>query len=119
MNSTSRCKGVLDKECRHGHPWPMCVCSLPGTRCQHSLSNTRSHGGRILGVGVAGAGGGNLLSKGARLGVQAGFTLIEVMVSMAIMVFISLAIYQAMTETYKLREVLSVEGDFYNSIRLA
>ncbi len=49
----------------------------------------------------------------------AGFTLIEVMIAMIILVFISLGIYQATTETYHLREVLSAEGEFYNSIRMA
>jgi general secretion pathway protein J len=48
-----------------------------------------------------------------------GFTLLEVLIAMAILVFISFAIYQATTETYKLRDVLSTEGNFYNSIRLA
>ena len=38
---------------------------------------------------------------------------------MVIMAFISLGIIQATTETFKLRDVLSVEGDFYNAIRLA
>jgi prepilin-type N-terminal cleavage/methylation domain-containing protein len=49
----------------------------------------------------------------------AGFTLLEVIISMAILVFISFGIYQATTETYRLREILSQEGDFYNGIRLA
>ncbi len=48
-----------------------------------------------------------------------GFTLLEVLISMAILVFISFAIYQATTETYKLRDILSLEGNFYNSIRLS
>lgn len=48
-----------------------------------------------------------------------GFTLIEVLIAMAIMAFISLGIYQATVETYKLRDSLSVEGAFYNTIRLA
>lgn len=47
-----------------------------------------------------------------------GFTLLEVLISMAILVFIAMAIYQATTETYKLRESLSTEGNFYNSLRL-
>jgi prepilin-type N-terminal cleavage/methylation domain-containing protein len=49
---------------------------------------------------------------------SSGFTLLEVLIAMAILVFISFAIYQATTETYKLRDVLSIEGNFYNSIRL-
>ncbi len=38
---------------------------------------------------------------------------------MAILVFISLGIYQVTLETYKLRDVLGAEGAFYNTIRLA
>ena len=48
-----------------------------------------------------------------------GFTLLEVLIAMVILSFISLAIYQATVETFKLREVLSNEGDFHNGIRLA
>jgi prepilin-type N-terminal cleavage/methylation domain-containing protein len=49
----------------------------------------------------------------------AGFTLIEVLISIVILTFISLGIYQSTTETFHLREILSNEGDFYNSIRLS
>jgi hypothetical protein len=38
---------------------------------------------------------------------------------MTILVFISFAIFQATTETYKLRDSLSREGNFYNEIRLS
>jgi len=38
---------------------------------------------------------------------------------MAILVFISFAIYQAVVESYKLRVVLGDEGDFNNAIRLS
>ncbi|MCM2278701.1 MAG: prepilin-type N-terminal cleavage/methylation domain-containing protein [Oligoflexia bacterium] len=48
-----------------------------------------------------------------------GFTLLEVLIAMAILVFISLGIYQATVETYRLRDILSNEGDFYNQIRLS
>jgi prepilin-type N-terminal cleavage/methylation domain-containing protein len=48
-----------------------------------------------------------------------GFTLLEVLISMFLLVVISFATYQATTETFKLRDVLSTEGEFYNSIRLA
>ncbi len=48
-----------------------------------------------------------------------GFTLIEVLIAMAILVFISFGIYQATIETYRLRDVLATEGAFYNTIRLA
>ncbi len=36
-----------------------------------------------------------------------------------ILTFIALGIYQATTQTFRLREVLSVEGDFYNGIHLS
>lgn len=48
-----------------------------------------------------------------------GFTLLEILIAMSILAFISLGIYQATTQTFKLRDVLSVEGDFYNEIRMA
>lgn len=50
---------------------------------------------------------------------NSGFTLIEVMIAMAILAFISFGSYLATIETYKLRDSLSTEGDFYNSIRLS
>jgi general secretion pathway protein J len=50
---------------------------------------------------------------------DSGFTLIEVMISLVILCFISMGIYQATTEAYHLRDVLSTEGEFYNSIRMA
>ncbi len=50
---------------------------------------------------------------------QKGFTLLEVLIAMAVLVFISFSIYQATIETYKLRDILTTEGDFYNGIRLA
>ena len=49
---------------------------------------------------------------------QKGFTLLEVLISIVIMAFISLGIYQATTESYKLREELVSDSDFYNEIRL-
>jgi prepilin-type N-terminal cleavage/methylation domain-containing protein len=54
-----------------------------------------------------------------RINTAAGFTLIEVLISIVILTFISLGIYQSTTETFHLREILSNEGDFYNSIRLS
>ncbi|MGK5085126.1 prepilin-type N-terminal cleavage/methylation domain-containing protein, partial [Bdellovibrionota bacterium FG-1] len=48
-----------------------------------------------------------------------GFTLIELMISVVILTFISLGIYQLTVETYHLRDVLSAEGEFYNSVRMA
>jgi prepilin-type N-terminal cleavage/methylation domain-containing protein len=50
---------------------------------------------------------------------ESGFTLLEVMISMFIIVFIGIAIYQMVTKTFELRDVLSNEGDFYNGIRLS
>ncbi len=50
---------------------------------------------------------------------QAGFTLIEVLIAFMILVFISFAIYQLTTNTFRLRSNLSDEGDFYNEIRLS
>jgi prepilin-type N-terminal cleavage/methylation domain-containing protein len=48
-----------------------------------------------------------------------GFTLLEVLIAMALLVVISFAIYQATTETFRLRDVIMNEGEFYNGIRLA
>jgi prepilin-type N-terminal cleavage/methylation domain-containing protein len=50
---------------------------------------------------------------------EAGFTLIEVLISVVVLTFISLGIYQLTTQTFRLRDSLSIEGEFYNSIRLA
>ena len=48
-----------------------------------------------------------------------GFTLLEVLISIFILVIISLSIYQLTTETFRLRDSLMNEGDFYNGIRLS
>ncbi len=53
-----------------------------------------------------------ILSKG-------GFTLIEVLISITLLIIISLSIYQATTQTYRYRDTLIREGDFYNGIRLS
>lgn len=50
---------------------------------------------------------------------QAGFTLLEVLISMVILTFISLAIYEATTQTFRLRDTLSGEGEFYNGVRMS
>jgi prepilin-type N-terminal cleavage/methylation domain-containing protein len=50
---------------------------------------------------------------------DSGFTLLEVLISITLLVMIGLSIYQATTETYRLRDVLMHEGDFYNGIRLS
>jgi general secretion pathway protein J len=59
--------------------------------------------------------------RGSRRGPagSAGFTILEVLISMAVMIMIAFAIYQATTETYRIRDVLQNEGDFYNGIRMA
>lgn len=49
----------------------------------------------------------------------AGFSLLEVLIVMAILVFISFGIYQAITQTFRLRASLTAEGNFYNSLRLS
>lgn len=54
-----------------------------------------------------------------RAQTHSGFTLIEVLISMFLLVLISFSTYQATTQTFKLRESLSTEGEFYNNIRLA
>ncbi len=58
-------------------------------------------------------------SKKRIIANAAGFTLLEVLIVMAILAFISLGIYNATTETFKLRDSISAEADFYNNIRLA
>jgi len=50
---------------------------------------------------------------------KSGFTLIEVLIAMTLLTFISFAIFQSIRQSFKVREILSTEGDFYNSIRLA
>jgi len=50
---------------------------------------------------------------------QKGFTFLEVIIVIAIMSFIALGLFQITTKSFQLREVLSVEGEFYNQIRLA
>lgn len=58
----------------------------------------------------------NFLNKNSS---ESGFTLLEVLISMSVLVMISFGIYQATTETYKLRDSLSIEGNFYNAITLS
>jgi prepilin-type N-terminal cleavage/methylation domain-containing protein len=48
-----------------------------------------------------------------------GFTLIELMIAMVILTFISVGIYQATTRTFDLKVTLGSRGEFYNEIRLA
>ncbi len=48
-----------------------------------------------------------------------GFTLVEVMIAIVLLVMISVAIYQATTQTFRYRARAIGEGDFYGGIRLA
>ncbi|MFZ9595083.1 MAG: prepilin-type N-terminal cleavage/methylation domain-containing protein [Bdellovibrionia bacterium] len=48
-----------------------------------------------------------------------GFTLLEVLISMAILAFICFGIFQATTQTYQLRDSLSAEADLNNEVVLA
>lgn len=50
---------------------------------------------------------------------ESGFTILELLISIALLVIISFSIYQATTETYKLRDVLQNEGEFHNGVRMA
>jgi prepilin-type N-terminal cleavage/methylation domain-containing protein len=57
--------------------------------------------------------------QSAQAAGPAGFTLIEVVIVLVILTFISIGIYQMTTETFKLRDELAAEGEFYNSIRMS
>lgn len=48
-----------------------------------------------------------------------GFTLVEMMIAIVLLVMISVAIYQATTQTFRYRARAISEGDFYGGIRLA
>lgn len=48
-----------------------------------------------------------------------GFTLIEVVIAIALMAFISIGVFQALNSTYRTRDTLQSEGDFYSAIRVA
>ena len=50
---------------------------------------------------------------------HSGFTLLELLISMAIMVLISYSTYLATIQTFRLRDSLSQEAHFYNVIQLA
>jgi prepilin-type N-terminal cleavage/methylation domain-containing protein len=50
---------------------------------------------------------------------RAGFTVLEVLISIVLLAFIALGIYNTTTSTYKLRDTLANEADFYNGIRMA
>jgi prepilin-type N-terminal cleavage/methylation domain-containing protein len=59
------------------------------------------------------------LSHANPLRSDRGFTLLEILIVMAILAFISMGIFTATGQTFKLREDLQTEGEFYNSIRIA
>ncbi|HTL11613.1 MAG TPA: prepilin-type N-terminal cleavage/methylation domain-containing protein, partial [Bdellovibrionota bacterium] len=54
-----------------------------------------------------------------KLGGQDGFTLLEVLISFALLLFITLIVYQKIGQSYKLRDKFVNEGDFHNSIAAA
>lgn len=60
----------------------------------------------------------SILNRKSKLGSE-GFTLIEVMIAIVLLVMISVAIYQATTQTFRYRARIINEGDFYGGIRLA
>lgn len=47
-----------------------------------------------------------------------GFTLIEMLIAMFILSFIAMAVYNNTVQTYKIRDSVENEGDFYNSLRV-
>lgn len=50
--------------------------------------------------------------------LTSGFTLIEMMIAMTILAFIALAVYNNTVQTYKLRDNVEQEGDFFNALRV-
>ncbi len=50
---------------------------------------------------------------------EEGFTLVEVMIAIVLLVMISLAIYQSTTQTFRYRAKIISEGDFHAAIRLS
>jgi prepilin-type N-terminal cleavage/methylation domain-containing protein len=55
----------------------------------------------------------------SRIADPRGFTLLEVLIAIVLLIFISLAIFQATTGAYRLRDNLMHDGDFQNGLRLA
>ncbi len=52
-------------------------------------------------------------------GDRSGFTLMELVIAIFVLMLMSVGIFQAIWETFRLRDTLLVEGDFYNAIRLS
>ena len=50
---------------------------------------------------------------------QSGFTIIELMISLVILSFIALGIYNNTSQSFILRDNVEQDGDFYNSIRVS
>jgi prepilin-type N-terminal cleavage/methylation domain-containing protein len=48
-----------------------------------------------------------------------GFSILEVMIAITIMAFITVGIYQVTAQTYKLRDSLGADADFYTELRIA
>lgn len=49
---------------------------------------------------------------------ETGFTIVELLISLFILSFIALTVYQNTTQSFKLRDDLETEGDFYNALRV-
>ncbi|OFZ79340.1 MAG: hypothetical protein A2583_00920 [Bdellovibrionales bacterium RIFOXYD1_FULL_53_11] len=58
-------------------------------------------------------------NKGCAAVTAGGFTLLEVIIALAVLAIISVGIYQAIGQTYRMRDLILGEGDFFNSIRLS
>lgn len=54
-----------------------------------------------------------------RPGLPPGLTLLEVLIAIVILVFISLGIYQSTTSSFQIRETLQADSDFFSDLRMA
>jgi prepilin-type N-terminal cleavage/methylation domain-containing protein len=50
---------------------------------------------------------------------QSGFTLLEVLISIVILAFISIGIYEITSDTFRLSDLLANDSDFFSTIRLS
>lgn len=57
--------------------------------------------------------------RSLNLKFKKGFTIIELMIAMTIMSFIAVFVYQNTSKSFELRETLTQDGEFYNSVRVA